>query len=74
METKRRTLKVTTVNFNHPIQNSNAQNAFPLKLQEKNLNCFSDDDWTGNAANAVGEAFNNMDDLIELFKENTKLE
>ena len=45
------------------IQISNKQNSPSL-----NQTCFDDDDWTTNAANAVSLAFDNMDELINLFK------
>lgn len=57
------------INFNQPMQNaSNLSNTKAVKLNENSQNCFFDDDWTGHAADAVGEAFSNMDDLLELFK------
>ena len=54
-------------NRNHGMQNFNIQQAKePAPAKEQT--CFDENDWTTNAANAVGEAFNNMDDFIGLFQ------
>ncbi|MDO5437224.1 MAG: hypothetical protein Q4F80_03395 [bacterium] len=60
------------VNYNQYAQNIGMQSAKETPVKEQNLNCFDENDWTGNAANAIGEAFNNMDDFIALFQEQTK--
>ena len=56
--------------------NRSMQNFEMPKAQEaasqKEETCFDDNDWTTNAADAVGKAFNNMDDFIGLFQAEAK--
>ena len=60
------------VNFNnHSPQNLSVSKENGLPHKQDDLNCF-DNSWSDNAADAVSKAFNNMDDFLILYKENTE--
>lgn len=61
---------VDIINYNQPMQSLNKPvNETPLKKEESLDSCFNGDDWSTNAADAIGEAFNNMDDFLIMYKE-----
>ncbi len=44
------------------------------KYDLKEETCFTkDNDWKNNAANAIGEIFNNMDDFLVMFKQSQEI-
>ena len=62
------------VNHNNGLssQNTGVKNGSVVsRSSEKNFNCF-DDSWSDNAADAIGEAFGNMDDFLVLYKQSTE--
>ena len=40
--------------------------------QEENTNCFEEDSWTTNAADAINKEFSNMDDFLKMYQESTQ--
>ena len=62
------------VNYNNSLssQNTGVKNETAVShSSEENFNCFNDS-WSDNAADAVGEAFSNMDDFLVLYKQSTE--
>ncbi len=43
-----------------------------IPAKEENLNCFDGNDWSDNAADAIGHAFNNMDLFLARYNESAQ--
>ena len=53
-------------------QNAGVKNGSVISYSSgENLTCFNDS-WSDNAADAVGEAFSNMDDFLVLYRQSTE--
>ncbi len=40
--------------------------------QQENTNCFEEDNWTTNAADAINKEFSNMDDFLKIYQQSTQ--